>query len=233
MDVTSAVAYHQPDIELFGIRLQEPITTLTDVVVAGVCLYAWYKLRNPKKPGKAHLYLRLYFLTMAVATFVAGVVGHGFLYFFGEDWRLIGWYTSMVSIMFIERSSIEYAKSLLRPGIGKFFLAMNLIELATLMVVTAIYMHFRFVEFHGLYGMLGIVFSFHLFIFMKTRDAGSKHILQAIGILAIAIVVFNVPIVPHVWFNHRDLAHVLMAIATLFFLKGALNMGEQPQRRPF
>lgn len=221
MDVTTIP---QPDLYILGLRIQEFTTMLTDIVVAAVCFYAWWRLKQPKRPGKTQLYLRLYFLTMAFATFLAGIVGHGFLYVFGEESRLIGWYISMISIMLIERASIEHCRPLMLPFVGKFFLILNLLELVTLLVLTTVFLHFRFVEIHGVYGMLGIVFSFQLYSFIKTRNQGSKYMLLAVGVLVLAIVVFNYPIIPHVWFNHRDLAHILMAIASFVFLKGAQNL---------
>jgi hypothetical protein len=43
-------------------------------------------------------------------------------------------------------------------------------------------------------------------------------------VLIVAAFVFNYPVVIHTWFNHRDLAHILMAIGTLGFLKGAQTL---------
>jgi hypothetical protein len=131
--------------------------------------------------------------------------------------------------MFIERSAIEYTTNLIPRRTFRFLLWLNIIELVVIMFLTVYYLNFHFVEFHAVWGFMVVVFSFHLYTFVKTKDTGSRWILYGIVVLASAMFVFNYPVSPHIWFNHYDLSHVLMAIASLFFLKGALNFGEPPQ----
>jgi len=209
---------------LFGLRILEPVTTVTDILVAAVCLYSFWQLNRGPLSGRTILFMKWYFFAMGLATFLGGIIGHGFLYAFNEYWKLLGWYISMISIALIERSAIEYAKPHINPRLGKAFLALNIIELVTLMALTTYTLHFRIVEFHCVYGLMIVVFSFHLYTFLKTKDKGSKWILYAVGVLVVAAFVFNYPVVPHIWFNHRDLAHIFMAIGSLMFLKAARNL---------
>ena len=97
------------------------------------------------------------------------------------------------------------------------------------MFLTIYYLNFQFVEFHAVWGFMIVVFSFHLFMYIKTKDKGSRWILYGVFVLAIAMFVFNYPVSLHIWFNHNDLSHVLMTVASMFFLKGALKFGEPPQ----
>ena len=97
----------QPGIEIFGVLVQEPVTTFTDVLVALACFYAFWRLQKDRLVGKTIFYLKLYFIFMGVATLMGGILGHGFLYLFSEAWKIPGWFLSMFSIMLIERSSIE------------------------------------------------------------------------------------------------------------------------------
>ena len=167
---------------------------------------------------------------MGLATFFGGMLGHAFIYAVNDYWKLLGWYISMASIALIERSAIEHANRLISPTLGKVFLVINLLELLTFMVITAISLHFRFVQIHVVYGLLFVVFSLQLFVYLKTKDQGSKIFLWAIAVLIVAGYVFNKPVVLHEWFNHRDLAHILMAIGILIFLKGTLRLGELPKK---
>ncbi|PCJ79730.1 MAG: hypothetical protein COA57_15440 [Flavobacteriales bacterium] len=230
MDVTQI---SQPDMIIFGIRVMEPVTTVTDIMVATACFYAFWRLRKENLQGNTFLYLKWYFVTMGIATCIGGLIGHGFLYAFNEHWKLLGWFISMVSIMLIERSAIEHAKRLIHPTLGKVFLIINLIELLTLMTITAYTIHFRYVEFHTVYGFLVVVFSFHLFVYLKTKDIGSRYVLYTIAILSVAMFIFNYPVVVHEYFNHRDFAHVLMTISTLVFLHGALRLGKVPEKQDY
>lgn len=219
----------QPDLYFWGIRIQEPMTTLTDVLVTGVCFYAFWKLRNSTSRGKAVFFIRQYFLVMGFATLFGGLVGHGFQYIFGHEGKLLGWVTSMVAVMLIERSAIEYTINLIPKRWHRFLLRLNIVELVVIMILTIYTLNFKFVEFHAIYGFMVVVFSFHLFTFAKTRDAGSRLILIGIIILVGAMFVFNYPVVLDVWFNHNDLSHVLMAISSWLFLRGALKFGDNPK----
>ena len=219
----------QPDIYVFGIRILEPVTSVTDVIVAIVCFYAYWQLKKDNAQTKTMHFMKWYFLTMGLATFLGGMIGHAFLYAFNEYWKLLGWYISMVSITLIERSAIEHAKPHISPKLGKAFLVLNIVELVILMAITTYTLDFRIVEFHCVYGLMIVVFSFHLYTYSQTKDKGSKWMLYSVGVLIIAAFIFNWPVVPHIWFNHRDLAHILMAIGSGMFLKAARNL-EQADR---
>ncbi len=129
----------------------------------------------------------------------------------------------MVSIALIERSAIGHASRFVSSHYRKIFMTINILELLIFMALTAYTLHFRFVQIHSVYGLLIVVFSFHLFTYIKSKDIGSKLMVQSVLILSVAAFIFNYPIVIHEWFNHRDFAHILMAIGSIVFLKGTLN----------
>jgi hypothetical protein len=222
----------QPDVFIYGFRIQEPITTLTDVMISVASFYGYYRLQKAGKNDNVNRFLKLYFLFMGVATTLAGVLGHGLLYMVGLPWKIPGWFLSMIAIMLIERSSIEHAKELISSRLGKFFLKANLWELLILMGLTAYSLNFLFVEIHSAYGVLGTVFFFHLYAYRKTKDIGSKYMLWGVAVLVVATFVFNYPVVINKWFNHSDFAHVLMTITTILFMYGGLNFGKRPEIPP-
>jgi len=219
----------QPSIEIAGVRIDEPIATLTDVLVSLVCFYAFYQLQKRALPGRAQFYFKYYFLLMGIATMLGGLIGHGFLYLFSFGWKLPGWITSMLSVALIERSAIAHANPFIKPSIGKLFLVINIVELITIMTITMITLNFQWVEFHSAYGLLIVVASFHLYTFIKTQDQGSATILIAIGIVCAASLTFKFKLSPHVWFNYLDLSHTLMAIAAYVFYLGALRLQKRRQ----
>lgn len=218
----------QPSIYFLGIRIDEPVTTFTDLIVAGVCFYAFYKLSRVKLKNSVHWNLRYYFLTMGLATLVGGIIGHGFLYLFSFAWKLPGWLTSMFSIALLERASILYAKPLLRPKIGNFFTWLNIIELSTFVIITFSTLNFFFVEVHSAYGLLIIVTGFNLVVYRKQKSEASKLFLIAVGVSAISALIFMNEIAISKWFNHFDISHILMSISAFIFYKGSLKMIEDP-----
>ena len=216
----------QPSIHILGIRVDEPMTTLTDLLVSVVCFYAFYTLTKKKLPGRTQLYFRYYFLLMGIATLLGGLVGHGFLYMLSFEWKLPGWITSMLSVALIERSAIQHAKSFIKPEVGKSLLVINVIELVLVMTITMITLDFAWVEFHSGYGLLAIVAPFHGWVYFKTRDRGSAYILLAVALASVAALFYMNKVSIHTWFNYLDISHTVMAIAAFVFYLGALNLNK-------
>lgn len=240
----------QPSIFIGNIRIDEPVTTLTDVMVSLVCFYAFFKLKGEGKKGRLYFYLRFYFLSMGIATAIGGLIGHGFLYVFQAEWKLSeeylhfvskifgdkilheaanpwklpGWLTSMFSIALVERATIEHAKNHIKPSYGKLFSYLNLIELALFVALTFSTLNFFFVEIHSFYGVMLVVGGFNLFGYLKTRKKGNKLFLIAVAFTAISALFFMNEWSLNVWFNHLDFSHTFMAIAAFFFYKGACFM---------
>ena len=217
----------QPSIYPFGIRIDEPMATATDLLVSAVCFYAFYRLTQKKLPGRSQRYFRYYFLLIGIATFLGGVIGHGFLYALSFPWKLPGWTISMISVAMIERSAIPHARRLIKPAVVRFFLIVNIVELVIVMTITMTTLDFFWVEFHSAYGLLIIVFSFHAYTYYHTKDKGSLTIMWAVGITAVASLVFMNELSLHTWFNYLDLSHTLLAIASYVFYKGALRLGRR------
>jgi len=241
-------------IYIVGIRVDEPVTVLTDLVVAAVCFYAFYKLSKAPVKNNVHLYLKYYFLSMGIATFIGGVVGHGFLYLFkaewtlsedfvafvtkivGESrmheaanpWKLPGWLTSMFSVALVERASIEYAKSIISKTMGKIFSWANIIELLTFVTITFSTLNFFFVEVHTFYGFMIIVLSLNSIIYYKTRSKGSRAFLIAVGFAAVAALFFMNQWSLCKWFNYFDISHSFMALSAYMFYRGATYIIDHP-----
>jgi hypothetical protein len=224
MEDLAVIVLHQPSIYVLGVRIDEPVTTLTDLLASAVCFVVFYRLHRAARKGTTQLFIRLYFMLMGAALLFGGLVGHAFLYHFGYAWKLPGWILSMLSIALIERASIGHAQPFLSKGAGKFFLALNIVELVTVGAVTITTLNFKWVEFHSGYGLLAIVLPFHAFVYYKTRDRGSLIFIGAVLIASAAALVFMNKWSLGTWFNHLDISHVLMAIGAWVFYRGALRL---------
>ncbi|MGD9993144.1 MAG: hypothetical protein AB7S69_07580 [Salinivirgaceae bacterium] len=248
------MVFEHTSIFIGNLRIDEPVTVLTDLIVSAVCFYAYFKLYKLSLKNKVHVYLKYYFLSMGIATFIGGVIGHGFLYAFkaqwelstgwiefithvipenkmnaaANPWKLPGWLTSMFAVMLVERASIEYARKFIKPAVGKFFAWFNVFELLFFVAITFSTLNFFFVEVHTFYGFMVIVLSFNAVIFIKTRSQGSANFLIAVGFAAIAALFFMNQWGLHKWFNHFDMSHSFMAISAWFFYRGARIMVKNP-----
>jgi len=213
-------------VTIFGVLINEPVTTFTDLIVSGVCIYAFWRLFQITSPQKVIIYFRVYFLIMGIATALGGILGHAFIYALPFVWKLPGWASSMIAIMFIERAAIEHTRILLKPVLIKILKALNLIEFLIFLSLTMYYLNFSFVEFHSGYGLMFVVLSLQLLLYFKTKNQASKTILLAIGVAALAALFFMAKVQLFKWFNYIDASHVLMSISTYIFLRGALKINQ-------
>lgn len=208
----------------FGIRIDEPVVTITDILVSLLCfIYAW-KIYQSGKKEKTFLYFKIYFFAMGIATLVGGIIGHAFLYAFSFYWKLPGWITSMISIMFVERAAIEHTRIWLKDSIVKVFGVINILEFLTFLTLTISTLDFFYVEFHTGYGLMFVVLSLEGFLFIKTKNDGSKLMLIGIFFAALAALFFMNKISPHQWFNYIATSHIFMAIAATFFYLGTTKI---------
>ncbi len=208
-------------IFLSGIRIDEPIVTLTDLLVAVLCFIFAYKLHKKGSKEKVFLYFKIYFLMMGIATVLGGIIGHAFMYYFSFYWKLPGWISSMISIMFVERAAIEHTRIKITPTIIKGLRILNIIEFLTFLTLTIVFLNFFYVEFHSGYGLMFVVLSLEAYLYLKTKNKASKLILIGVAFAAVAALFFMNKISPHSWFNYLSVSHVLMAVAACFFYFGA------------
>lgn len=208
-------------LNVFGIRIDEPVVTITDLLVSVLCfLFAW-KLYKSGKKEKTFIYFQLYFFFMGLATLLGGLIGHAFLYLFTFSWKLPGWIISMISIMFVERAAIEHTRIWLKKEIVNVLGIINIIEFLTFLTFTITTLNFFYVEFHSGYGLMFVVLSLEGFLFLKTKNQASKFMLAGVAFAALAALFFMNKISIHQWFNYMAASHVLMAVAASYFYLGA------------
>jgi len=206
-------------INLLGIRIDEPIVTITDLLVTVVCFISAWKIHKAGKPERTFLYFKIYFFAMGIATLLGGIIGHAFFYAFSFYWKLPGWIVSMISIMFVERAAIEHTRIWLNSSVVRIFSIINILEFLTFLTLTITSLDFFFVEFHSGYGLMFVVLSLEGFLFLKTKNTAGKYMLVGVGFAALAAIFFMTKISPHQWFNYLCVSHVFMAAAaTLFYL---------------
>lgn len=213
--------YFQPSVEFWGIRLDEPVTVLTDLMIAAINVYAAIRLSRLKGEQNSSLkFFRYYFWLMAAATAYGGIVGHGLLYALGFAWKLPGWLISMVSITLLERAMIEYSKPLMTGHVNRWFTLFNLAELATFAFLSYYFLNFRFVEIHTAYGLVIFVLSFSIFNYIRRpkhdRVAARNFIIGVIWAVFAGIFYIG-RLGLHEWFTHADVSHIFLCLASINF----------------
>ncbi len=217
-------------VEIWGIRIDEPIVTLTDLIVSALCFIFFYKLRKNAQQSLTIKYFRYYFLIMGIATVFGGIIGHAFYYELSKSWKLIAWVISMVAIMLIERAAIEHTQIVLKEKYIKVLRVVNLVEFAIFLVLTLYTLDFFYVQLHSGYGLMFVVFTIEFLLFVKTRNEASKYIMAGIGFAALSALTFATEFTIHEWFNHLSLSHIWMAIASVFIYMGVVKI-KMPQKK--
>lgn len=214
----------QPSIDFLGITIMEPMVTFTDLWITAVCVYAFLRLKKLNKKGKVHQYMRWYFLIMALATLLGGLLGHAFQYAVGLQCKLPGWLISMLAVMAVERASIMHAQPVINRKFGRFLEVANIVELLTFAVITFSTLNFFFIQVHSAYGLGLIVFPLHLLVYRRTGNEGSRIFFLTVIFATLAAFFYTSEIGLHTWFNHLDLAHTVMAISMYCFYRGTLKL---------
>ena len=214
----------QPSIELFGVTIMEPMVTFTDFWITAVCVYAFVQLVKLDKKGKVHQLMRSYFIIMALATFLGGILGHAFQYAVGLTWKLPGWLISMLSVMSIERASIMHASPIINKKFAKFLGVANVIELLTFAFIAFYTLDFFYIQVHSAYGLGLVVLPLHFLVYWRSRNEGSRIIFLSVIFATLAAFFYTSEIGLHTWFNHLDLAHTVMAISLYFFYRGSRKL---------
>lgn len=220
--------YKNPSIYIGSLRVDEPVTMITDILVSVVCFYVYYLLRKEKLDSRLKVLYEYFFLFMGIATCVGGIVGHGFTYLLSIYWKIPGWYLSMFAIAFAERASILYAGKLIRPAFAQFFVWLNIFELIIFLILSVLTMNFYFVVGHSAYGLLVVIASFQAYIYYRTRHRGSKMFLIAVFYSALAGLIYLNQWAISKWFNHIDIGHVFMALSCWYIYLGAKGNMEEP-----
>ena len=211
-----------PSIHVFNIRIDEPITTLTDLMVSAVCFYAWYKLRKRNSDNQVLSMFSWFFILMGVATMIGGLIGHAFLYALSFSWKLPGWLVSMMSINLLERAVIRYSNPLMKPAFSKFFSRFNVVELLVFAGLAFGTLNFQYVEIHSAYGIMVVVFGFSLFNFFRgNRGPVVMNLVGGVIFALLAAVIFTLRLSISQWFNYIDISHLMMTVTAIFFYRAA------------
>ncbi len=213
-----------PSIEVFGLLILEPVTTLTDLLVSAICFYSFVQLYTGKRKENYIKLFTWFFFSMGLATAIGGLIGHAFIYALSFPWKLPGWFFSMFSIALLERASIKFAKPLLNRRLSMFLDWANIVELIIFIALTFTSLNFFFVEVHSTYGLLIVNTPLHIFIYSRTKNEGSKLMLIAISCAMAAAIIFMNEIAISKWFNHFDISHTFMALGVYFFYRASLKL---------
>jgi hypothetical protein len=205
-------------IILFGFKLFEPVTILTNTIITAYGLFAY--LRTLTFHHKASRYWGMFFLLMGISTLLASIT-HGVHEQLGDTFLRVSWFlsnsVSLVCIYFFYRATFTYSN--LKNGTATQFInIVALVWVFSLLVVTFFLNDFLLIKIHA-----GIVLVYSLFVHYTTfrhKRAGSGYIVAGIVISFLSIIVHSIKFSFGEWFNYKDISHVIVLISLVFLYKG-------------
>jgi hypothetical protein len=215
-------SYLQPSVEILNVRIDEPITTLTDLILATICFYAYLRIRKLHYTGSIKWYFKYYFLTLGLGAASGGLIGHAFLYRLSDGWKLVSWILTLGSVALIAHAIIETARPMCKSWFPRLVSRFNILIFALAVFYTIWTMAFSPVKYYTIYGMLVVVVSFSYFIYRKTGSRGMLVLMGAVGIGFLSAVVFSLEWGLSPWFNHKDISHIILIISAFSIYKGAV-----------
>lgn len=211
-----------PSIEICGLRIDEPVTMSTDIIVALIGILGYFKIVSKNNSTHVKLYSH-FFLWMGFSTFIAGIVGHGFLYKFDGNGKMYGWVLGIIGTGFSQFAVIYHAKANINKVVFSSLLILSWIEVIAAMIVLFIVRTFVVVEIHAAFGLVGMVTILEAINYFKTRSQLSSNMIIGVGFTVVAIIIHSTRISISKWFNYLDISHVFLGIAVCIMIKGVLS----------
>jgi len=197
-----------------GLTILEPITFLTDLVLAVTAFIIQLTLKKQTIISKAVLYWHRFFLLLAVSTLFGGFA-HALANYTGKILHLFSWVVSGVAILAVELSAIDSFKKLKTQFHIFVFLKFILFFIFLLWK-----QNFVVVKINSMIGLGGIVFIFHLKNSLKKSNYRGSLIVAGILLLSSSAVVHGLKLSFSEYLNHNDLSHLIMALSLVVIFRG-------------
>lgn len=207
-------------IILFGLKIFEPVTILTNAFITIFCFYAFLKIKTFK--GILAKEWAIFFLLIGLSSSV-GSIAHGTHYQLGKLFVNVIIFLmnaiSLVAIYFCFKAAttfLQLNKKQLNPYVNYAVIAW----IVVLLIFTFVYNKFLIIKIHA-----GIVLTYSIIVHYITylnKKEGSGWIAFGILISFSSIAVHSLKLSVSDWFNYKDISHLIMLASTVFMVKGAL-----------
>jgi len=202
------------EFEFLGLTFSEPITALTNLGIALICLYAYLQASKVSSyPGhRSWLY---FFASLGLTTFM-GFFSHLFSSYDIHWFRVSGWIFGGLAAYFSQVASIEQVT---KKNTG-ILMWLSKFEFVSFLIALFWFQKFEVVLVITVIALL-IVLAIHTYGYFSKILLGSELILIGFIISALTAVARLLKVSFHpVYFNYHDVAHLMMMVAALIILMG-------------
>ena len=216
-----------PTIFIGNFEWREPVTTLTDFLVAIVALIGFMKFSRFKDlKNKSHVYFKYYFLFFAIGMTSAAWIGHGLQAYIDPEYKRIGWCCGASGLLMLGLGSFNEIKFITKNSWFKLFKGLFILQYVCFVFIM---LHpslsdFIFAQISSTVSLIAFILPIHIYNYLKQQSKGSLFIILTIAYSIIPGLVYNNQISFSRWFNYHDISHVLMAIFMLLMIIGTSKL---------
>ena len=211
----------QPSIEILNVRIDEPVTTITDLLLVSICIYAFIGIRKSCKSGLYSRYFRSYFLILGLGALTGGLLGHAFQYRLSEQWKLVSWILTLASVVLLVQALLEVARPLFSRRLASLISWLNFLIAIPVLIITIWSVDFSPVKYYAAFGLVVVAGSLSLYFYKRTRNTGVLVLMGGVGIGLISAIIYSLEWGISAWFNHRDLGHIILCFGAYYIYRGA------------
>jgi hypothetical protein len=214
-------------VQFGSFMLSEPITAITDVLLALLCFIIIFRLRVLKKETGSYSAWSFFFLGMGLST-LTGTIVHGCRHYQTEDAHYNTWMfmnvLSGLSVFFAQLATVKYIHQ--RSKHAKLLQTIAWIQLVCYFVLILIFRSFNVVKIQVAVAMIPVMII-HIAGFRKGIKGGGW-VGAGIGMSFFSAVFHTFKIsINEIWFNYNDLSHVFIGASFILIATGVLKGAEK------
>lgn len=216
-----------PFIKIFGLHISEPMTLVTDYIIAVMGVFYWKKLVDFKnfQTNLAKNLWAISFLFLGFAAFLGGT-HHGFSIYLNPIidktvWKITAYSIGVVSFLFV----LGTAKAIFDPETARFWGWVAGVKMVAYFAWMISHSDFLYLIIDYLPSMIAVLF-FSVISIVKEKNISASWLASGVIVSLIGAGIQVKKFAPHEFFNHNDLYHVVQMGALYLFYRGVRNFSQ-------
>jgi hypothetical protein len=211
----------------------EPNTFLTDTMMALICFYLAIKVWKSQAKNPFVNWFLAFFFMLGISTFTGGL-GHAFYHYWGTPGKLMGWYSAVLSVFFIERAMISYVYN---EKLQKLYRAFSILKMISVYAILTLLCLTKNVMDNPDIGFLpvaintiaGTLLSAGIlgYVFYRIHEAPFHYFTLGVVAMLPAAFFFLMKINIHPWFDKNDVSHIFLSVGNVFFYIGISKVSSE------
>lgn len=213
-------------IQIGNLIIGEPMTSVTDIGIAITSFVLVARVRDRLNESGFYAAWRMFFLFMGISTSI-GTIAHAIngshaVTLFNTLWMCMIT-SSSIAVFFANEATIRFMHT--GTTARRYMQTSNLAALLVFVGLTFLRNNFEIFKYHAAAGVLFIFFT-HLIAWMRSHW-GSGWLVAGMGLSICTVFIHSVQFSFGIWFNYKDISHVIMVLSLLFIYNGIRVMNDQ------